>query len=77
MVDLISTESSVSLNNIQDFKMYAGGQVANLAMNLARLGFTAVLGACVGQDDAGDYLKESFSKAGVGMRGRTFWRRFL
>jgi hypothetical protein len=36
LVDLISTESAGSLEDTRVFHKYAGGEVANLAMNLAR-----------------------------------------
>jgi fructokinase len=65
VVDMISIESAQSLEDVGDFKRFAGGQVANLAMNLARLGYIAILGSCIGQDENGSFLRESLENAGV------------
>jgi fructokinase len=67
VVDMISTENAESLENAQTFRRFAGGQVANLAMNLAGLGFHAMLGSCVGDDEDGIFLRDSYHKAGVAL----------
>ena len=65
VVDLISTEIVNNLEEASCFQKFAGGEVANLAMNLSRLGFPAVLGACVGQDSFGSFLHDQYAEAGV------------
>ncbi len=65
VVDLISTEIVNNLEEASCFQKFAGGEVANLAMNLSRLGFPAVLGACVGQDSFGSFLQDQYAEAGV------------
>jgi len=65
IVDLISTDIVGSLEDATNYHRFAGGQVSNLAMNLARLGFTAKLGACVGNDGFGRFLQDRYSAAGV------------
>ena len=67
VVDLISTGIVESLEDATDFHRFAGGQVSNLAMNLSRLGFSAKLGACVGDDGFGRFLRSSYSEAGVNL----------
>lgn len=65
VVDLISTEIVNNLEEASCFQKFAGGQAANLAMNLSLMGFPAVLGACVGQDNFGSFLHDQYAKAGV------------
>ena len=57
VVDLISTGIVNTLEDASSFQKFAGGEVSNLAMNLSRLGFPAALGACVGQDSFGIFLR--------------------
>jgi fructokinase len=65
VVDLISSEFITSLGDASCFNLYAGGQVANLAVNLARLDFHAVLGSCLGKDSFGSKLLDHLNQAGV------------
>ena len=67
VVDLISTEIVPSLKNANSFRKFAGGEVSNLAMNLSRLGFSAALGACVGNDGFGNFLHDQIAQAGVNL----------
>ena len=67
VVDLISTEIVNTLEDASSFQKFAGGEVSNLAMNLSRLGFPAALGACVGQDSFGIFLRKEFAEAGVNL----------
>ena len=66
-MDLISTRIVTTLEDASSFKKFAGGEVSNLAMNLSRLGFPAALGACVGQDNFGNFLRKELSEAGVNL----------
>ncbi len=65
VVDLISTGIVTSLEDANSFQRFPGGEVANLSMNLARLGHSTALGACVGADGFGRYLKNQLKRAGV------------
>jgi len=66
-VDLISTEIVTTLEDASGFQKFAGGEVSNLAMNLSRLGFPAALGACVGEDSFGTFLRKELTEAGVNL----------
>ena len=67
VVDLISTEIVNTLEDARGFQKFAGGEVSNLAMNLSGLGFPAALGACVGQDSFGIFLRKELTEAGVNL----------
>ena len=65
VVDLISSGIVSSLAEANTFQRFPGGEVSNLSMNLARLGYPTALAACVGEDGFGDYLKAKLGTAGV------------
>jgi len=65
VVDLISTEVVNSLVEAKHFEIFAGGEVSNLATNLSRLGYGTALGACLGNDGFGNFLKDHLIQAGV------------
>ena len=65
LVDLISDGMVSSLEDAPSFHRFAGGQAANVALNMARLGIPSALGSCVGQDGFGRYLQRELSKANV------------
>ena len=67
VVDLISTGIVSTLEDASSFQKFAGGEVSNLAMNLSRLGFPAALGACVGEDNFGIFLRKELAEAGVNL----------
>lgn len=67
VVDLISTGIVTTLEDASGFQKFAGGEVSNLAMNLSRLGFPAALGACVGEDSFGIFLRKELTEAGVNL----------
>ena len=67
VVDMISTGILESLEDATNYHRFAGGQVSNLAMNLSRLGFSAKLGACVGEDGFGRFLQDRYTEAGVNL----------
>jgi len=47
VIDLISDDLQDSLVGAQHFTMYPGGAVTNVALNVARLGGSVVVVACV------------------------------
>lgn len=65
LIDFISDSQQDSLAGAQHFTMYPGGEVANVALNVARLGGSAALVASVGQDALGAFLREQLTQAGV------------
>ncbi|MFN8344764.1 MAG: sugar kinase [Spirosomataceae bacterium] len=65
LADLIGTEFTQSLWDTEIFKRFQGGSPANLAANMARLGNTTALVACVGNDNLGNYLIEKVAETGV------------
>lgn len=65
LVDFISTEVSTSLSEASSFTRYVGGQAANLAMNMSRLGFNSAVAACVGYDGLGQYARDQIRQSGV------------
>jgi fructokinase len=54
-----------SLEDAGNFQKFAGGEASNLAMNLSRMGFQVSLGACVGKDNFGVFLRNQFTEAGI------------
>jgi sugar/nucleoside kinase (ribokinase family) len=65
LADLIGTEFTTNLTDTESFKRFQGGSPANLAANMARLGNTTALVACVGNDNIGAYLVEKVAETGV------------
>ena len=65
LVDFISEGEQGSLVNAHRFVMYPGGQATNVALNVARLGGTAAIVACVGDDSLGIFLQRQLTEAGV------------
>ncbi|MBN1266544.1 MAG: hypothetical protein JXA25_13695, partial [Anaerolineales bacterium] len=65
IIDLISEDFTDSLSTAFSFNRYAGGQAANTAVNLARLGNTTALAASVGKDGFGLFLTQAITNAGV------------
>jgi sugar/nucleoside kinase (ribokinase family) len=68
VIDLISAEFTESLEEAKNFAKFPGGQVANLAVNLSRLGFQTALGACLGDDGFGRFLLEHLRQTGVDLQ---------
>jgi len=66
LVDFISEGEQGSLVDAHRFVMYPGGQATNVALNVARLGGTATIVACVGSDSLGLFLQHQLIEAGVG-----------
>ncbi|AEI47689.1 carbohydrate kinase family protein [Runella slithyformis] len=65
LADLIGTEFTKNLSDTETFKRFQGGSPANLAANMARLGNTTALVACVGNDNVGSFLIEKVAETGV------------
>lgn len=65
LADFIGHHVSASLLDTQDFRRYQGGSPANMAANMARLGNSVALVACVGTDSIGRYLVREVAEAGV------------
>lgn len=65
LVDFITAEFVQTLDEATLFKRIPGGSPANLAMNMARLGNSAMLVACVGNDDMGNILRNYVERTGV------------
>src|SRR5690242_67659 len=65
LIDFISDGQQGALGEAQHFTMYPGGAVTNVAINVARLGGSAALAACVGEDAFGTFLRHQLQQAGV------------
>ena len=65
LVELISTDMAENLGLATHFQRFPGGQVANLAMNMARLGKQTALAASVGEDGFGRYIQEQLELGNV------------
>lgn len=65
LADFIAHHVSRDLFDSPDFRRYQGGSPANMAGNMARLGNTVALVACVGTDNIGRYIVERVGEAGV------------
>ncbi len=65
LIDLISDREQGTLGEASSFHMYPGGQATNVALNVVRLGASAVLVARVGDDALGSYLRRYLEMAGV------------
>jgi sugar/nucleoside kinase (ribokinase family) len=72
VVDFISNEDVKSLEDACSFNKFAGGQVSNIAMNLAKLGCKAELAACLGIDSLGRFLNIQLEEAGVNIKNLQF-----
>ncbi len=66
LIDLISEQMASSLADAARFDRFVGGEVTNVALNVARLGGRAALVACVGDDGFGRYIRQQLHLAGVG-----------
>jgi sugar/nucleoside kinase (ribokinase family) len=65
LADLIGTEFTQNLSDTETFRRFQGGSPANLAANMARLGNSTALVACVGNDNLGAYLTQKVAETGV------------
>ncbi len=67
LIDLISDQVVSSLIDANGFRRFVGGEVTNVALNVARLGGESALVACVGDDGFGSYIRRQLSDGGVNM----------
>jgi sugar/nucleoside kinase (ribokinase family) len=63
--DFIGTETTTNLYGTSRFERFQGGSPANLASNMARLGFKTAIISAVGTDNLGKYLVGKVAEAGV------------
>ncbi|MEM9919076.1 MAG: PfkB family carbohydrate kinase [Bacteroidota bacterium] len=68
LIDFISTDFAEDFSQVHHFKRMPGGSPANLSMNLSRLGKQAILIACVGEDNMGNYLRNYCGGLGLDVR---------
>jgi len=68
MVDFISHERVNSLRTAEHFTRYLGGQPANVAVYVAKLGARSAVLSKVGADTFGDFLEEQLQRHGVSTR---------
>ena len=68
-IDLITTTPVEHLGRATGFEPHIGGQAANVAMNVARLGGRAGLVTGVGRDGFGRAIREHLEGLGVSTRG--------
>lgn len=69
VIDLISTAPVVSPGEATSFKRFTGGSPANIAINVARLGFESALLARVGKDPFGSFIRQDLQRQGVNLKG--------
>jgi len=69
VVDFISHEFAISLRTAGRFSRYLGGQPANVAVYVAKLGGGSAAIAKVGTDYFGEFLEEQLGRHGVSTEG--------
>ena len=65
LADFIGIEIADDISTTERFQRFQGGSPSNLAANMARLGNTTAIVACVGDDNLGKYLVEKVRETGV------------
>ena len=65
MIDFISEEITDHVGNANRYKLFLGGQVTNLATNVALLGKNVTLATCLGFDGLGRFMLEDLQLKGV------------
>ena len=69
LVDFISREFAISLRTVGQFSRYLGGQPANVAVYVAKLGGRSAVISKVGTDYFGEFLEEQLGRHGVSTEG--------
>ncbi len=69
MVDFISHEFRISLRTADRFARYLGGQPANVAVYVAKLGGRSAVVTKVGTDYFGEFLEDQLGRHGVSTEG--------
>jgi fructokinase len=75
LIDFISLESGVSLQDAPGFLKAPGGAPANVAVALNRLGVRSGFFGKVGEDPFGRFLAETLRREGVDLSGLTFTKK--
>ncbi len=65
LIDFISSEEVESLAQADSYQRFIGGQPTNLTRNMALLGNSVALGACVGNDYFGQYIIEQLNQQNI------------
>lgn len=65
LVDVISDTIGEAIGNGDSFKLFLGGQVTNIALNLAQLGVSTALLGAVGKDPLGQFCRHELQRRGV------------
>jgi sucrose-phosphate synthase len=65
VVDFIATSTSNSLRTAEEFRRFLGGQPANVAVYISKLGSRSAVLSKIGQDRLGEFLEESLQYHGV------------
>jgi fructokinase len=65
LVDVISNKLTDTLGNGDGFRTFIGGQVTNIALNLAQFGMQAALLGAVGADPLGAFCRNELQRRGV------------
>lgn len=65
VIDLISEEITDHIGNADQYKLFLGGQVTNLATNVAQLDKRVALATCLGRDGFGRFMLEDIQSKGV------------
>jgi fructokinase len=72
IVDYISTQNGVTLEQARSFARFAGGACANVAVGAARLGVPSAFYGKVGKDSLGRFLASALRRNRVDTRGLVF-----
>ncbi|CEK09199.1 5-dehydro-2-deoxygluconokinase [Legionella hackeliae] len=66
-VDLYAEQIGSTLAEAKSFRKYLGGCAGNIAVGSARLGLATKMFSCVGQDEMGEFIKQTLLHEGVGI----------
>lgn len=65
LIDLISEQTVSSLTEANNYTRFVGGEVTNVALNVARLGGRVTMVGCAGDDGFGHYLRRQLNLANI------------
>jgi 5-dehydro-2-deoxygluconokinase len=71
-VDLYGEQIGAPLESVQSFQMYVGGSASNVCIGAARLGIRTAMIARVGDEPLGRFVRNTFVKENVDVRGVRF-----
>ncbi|MDR9404831.1 MAG: carbohydrate kinase [Halothece sp. Uz-M2-17] len=69
LYDYLAQEAGKPLAEVKNWLAYPGGAPANVATALVKLGTSAAFIGCIGQDEAGQALKQLLADTGVNCQG--------